>query len=53
MLILPIQKAPQLMHVGVYGKEKGGSGKSIIALHIAVALLKAGQGVVAIDLHSR
>ena len=35
------------------GNEKGGSGKSTTALHIAVALLKAGQRVATIDLDSR
>jgi chromosome partitioning protein len=37
----------------VLGNEKGGSGKSTTALHIAVALLKAGQRVATIDLDSR
>jgi chromosome partitioning protein len=37
----------------VLGNEKGGSGKSTIALHIAVALLKAGQRVATIDLDCR
>src|SRR5260221_113336 len=36
-------------HVVVLGNEKGGSGKSTIALHIAVALLKAGQRVGTIE----
>jgi chromosome partitioning protein len=40
-------------HVVVLGNEKGGSGKSTIALHIAVALLRAGQRVATIDLDSR
>ena len=40
-------------HVVVLGNEKGGSGKSTTALHIAVALLKAGQRVATIDLDSR
>lgn len=40
-------------HVVVLGNEKGGSGKSTIALHLAVALLKAGQRVATIDLDSR
>jgi len=40
-------------HVVVLGNEKGGSGKSTIALHIAVALLKAGQRVATIDLDCR
>jgi chromosome partitioning protein len=35
------------------GNEKGGSGKSTIALHIVVALLKAGQRVATIDLDCR
>ena len=37
----------------VLGNEKGGSGKSTTALHIAVALRKAGQRVAAIDLDCR
>jgi chromosome partitioning protein len=37
----------------VLGNEKGGSGKSTLALHIAVALLKAGQRVASIDLDCR
>src|SRR6476469_7870438 len=40
-------------HVVVLGNEKGGSGKSTTALHVAVALLKAGQRVATIDLDSR
>src|SRR6188472_4238307 len=40
-------------HVVVLGNEKGGSGKSTSALHIAVALLKAGQRVATIDLDCR
>lgn len=40
-------------HVIVLGNEKGGSGKSTSALHIAVALMKAGQRVATIDLDSR
>ena len=35
------------------GNEKGGSGKSTVAMHVAVALLKAGQRVATIDLDSR
>jgi chromosome partitioning protein len=37
----------------VVGNEKGGSGKTTIAMHIAVALLKAGQRVATIDLDGR
>jgi chromosome partitioning protein len=40
-------------HVVVVGNEKGGSGKSTIAMHVALALLKAGQRVATIDLDSR
>ena len=37
----------------VVGNEKGGSGKSTLAIHIAVALMKAGESVGTIDLDSR
>jgi len=37
----------------VVGNEKGGSGKSTIAMHIAVALMKSGRNVATIDLDSR
>jgi chromosome partitioning protein len=40
-------------HVVVLGNEKGGSGKSTTAVHVAVALLKAGQRVATIDLDCR
>jgi chromosome partitioning protein len=53
MLVQPIKETPQSAHVVVLGNEKGGSGKSTTALHIAVALLKAGQRVATIDLDSR
>ncbi len=53
MLVQSIKEAPQSAHVVVLGNEKGGSGKSTIALHVAVALLKAGQRVATIDLDSR
>src|SRR4029079_1364553 len=53
MLVQPIQEIIQSAHVVVLGNEKGGSGKSTTALHIAVALLKAGQCVATIDLDSR
>jgi chromosome partitioning protein len=44
---------PCSAHVIVLGNEKGGSGKSTIAMHAAVALLQAGQRVATIDLDSR
>src|SRR5512144_758370 len=53
MLVQPIHESVQSAHVVVLGNEKGGSGKSTTALHIAVALLKAGQRVATIDLDSR
>src|SRR5512139_3779577 len=53
MLVQPIRETVQSAHVVVLGNEKGGSGKSTTALHIAVALLKAGQRVATIDLDSR
>jgi chromosome partitioning protein len=40
-------------HMIVVGNKKGGSGKSTIAMHIAVALIKSGQSVATIDLDSR
>jgi chromosome partitioning protein len=40
-------------HLVVVGNEKGGSGKSTVAGHIAIALMKAGQRVATIDLDGR
>ena len=53
MLVQASQGPSGSAHVVVLGNEKGGSGKSTAALHIAVALLKAGQRVATIDLDSR
>jgi chromosome partitioning protein len=44
---------PRSAYVVVLGNEKGGSGKSTVAMHVAVALLKSGQRVATIDLDSR
>jgi len=44
---------PKSAHVIVLGNEKGGSVKSTTAMHVAVALLQAGQRVATIDLDSR
>jgi chromosome partitioning protein len=44
---------PFSAHVIVLGNEKGGCGKSTTAMHVAVALLQAGQRVATIDLDSR
>jgi chromosome partitioning protein len=53
MLLQAPVGVPQSAHVIVLGNEKGGSGKSTTAMHIAVALMKAGQRVATIDLDSR
>jgi chromosome partitioning protein len=37
----------------VVGNEKGGSGKSTVAMHMAIALIKSGQRVATIDLDAR
>src|SRR5712664_3983517 len=50
MLMQTSQGQSGSAHVVVLGNEKGGSGKSTTALHIAVALLKAGQRVATIGL---
>jgi chromosome partitioning protein len=44
---------PGRAHVVVIGNEKGGSGKSTTALHIAVALLGSGARVATLDLDAR
>jgi chromosome partitioning protein len=44
---------PLFAHVIVLGNEKGGSGKSTTAMHVAAALMNAGQRVATIDLDSR
>lgn len=53
MLLQASQGQTGTAHVVVLGNEKGGSGKSTTAVHIAVALLKAGQRVATIDLDCR
>jgi chromosome partitioning protein len=40
-------------HVIVFGNEKGGTGKTTTAMHVAVALLRMGMTVSAIDIDSR
>ena len=40
-------------HVIVFGNEKGGSGKSTAAMHVAVALLREGRSVGTIDVDAR
>jgi chromosome partitioning protein len=46
-------RRPASAHVVVLGNEKGGAGKSTIAMHVAVALLNFGQRVATIDLDLR
>jgi chromosome partitioning protein len=56
MLNAPIKAIQQQRgspHVIVVGNEKGGSGKTTVAIHIVAALMKAGQRVTTIDLDSR
>ncbi len=40
-------------HIIVFGNEKGGSGKSTTAMHVAIALLRLGYSVGSIDLDAR
>jgi len=40
-------------HIIVFGNEKGGSGKTTAAMHVAVALARMGKSVAAIDLDVR
>ena len=53
MSIEPHNRHSRTAHVVVFGNEKGGSGKSTIAMHVIVALMRAGQRVATIDLDSR
>src|SRR5262252_4898164 len=46
-------RQPGRAHVLVIGNEKGGSGKSTTALHIAVALMGDGAHVATLDLDAR
>src|SRR5262252_2329463 len=48
--IVPSCDVQSLPHVVVIGNQKGGSGKSTFAMHIIVALLKAGKRVASFDL---
>ena len=47
------KSSQQTARVIVVGNEKGGSGKSTVAMHISIALLKAGYRVATIDLDRR
>src|SRR6201993_3320368 len=48
--IVPSCGAHSPPHIVVIGNQKGGSGKSTFAMHIIVALLKAGKRVASFDL---
>jgi chromosome partitioning protein len=48
--IIPWCGAHPAPHIVVMGNHKGGSGKSTFAMHIIIALLKAGKRVAAFDL---
>jgi len=50
MSIVPGYGAHVAPHVVVVGNHKGGSGKSTVAMHIIVALLKAGKRIFSFDL---
>lgn len=53
MLVQANMRRSASAHVVVLGNEKGGSGKSTTAMHIAAALMSVGQRVATIDLDSR
>ena len=47
---MSMEKSARAARMIVVGNEKGGSGKSTIAMHVAVALMKARQTVATVDL---
>jgi len=53
VLTAPVHQLRPQPHLVVVGNEKGGSGKTTIAMHLAAALLKAGQRVATVDLDTR
>ncbi len=53
MLMQASRRRTASAHVVVLGNEKGGAGKSTIAMHIAVALMNFGQRVATVDLDLR
>lgn len=52
-MFLDSNKASRQAHVIICGNEKGGSGKTTTAMHIAVSLLNSGYRVATIDLDLR
>ena len=53
MSVEPNTRGATSAYVVVVGNEKGGAGKSTMAMHIAVALINVGQRVATIDVDSR
>ena len=53
MVLLSPQEHSSATRVIVVANEKGGSGKSTVAIHLAIALMKSGQSVATVDLDSR
>src|SRR5271166_1699809 len=53
MLMQASRERPTAAHVVVMGNQKGGAGKSTIAMHVAVGLMNFGQRVATIDLDLR
>ena len=49
----PLETPDPQAHLIVVGNEKGGAGKSTVAVHLALALMRMGQKVGAIDLDTR
>ncbi len=52
-MFLEGNRAPRQAHVIVCGNEKGGSGKTTAAMHVAVSLLNSGYKVATIDTDTR
>lgn len=48
-----VREGVRAAHVIVVGNEKGGAGKSTVAMHLAVALMRMGKAVGAMDLDLR
>src|SRR5271156_6468994 len=51
--LMPDALADKHARLIVVGNEKGGSGKSTVAMHVAIALMKSNSRVGTIDLDSR
>ena len=49
----PTLNEPARAHVVVLGNEKGGSGKTTLAMHVVVSLLRSGYRVATVDLDMR